>query len=113
MLRHYQPPNLTIMDAIERKELLHLRIEQANEEMQIVLAKIVEALFQTYQPEVIETETFVAESEEEAEKMAAYEATLKPMSKQELLSEIREGIADYHRGDYITLDELEKEAEAC
>ena len=35
------------------------------------------------------------------------------MSKQELLSEIREGIADYERGDYVTLDELEKEAEAC
>jgi lipoate-protein ligase A len=44
------------MDAIERKELLHLRIEQANEEMQIVLAKMVEALFQTYQPEVIQEE---------------------------------------------------------
>jgi predicted transcriptional regulator len=55
----------------------------------------------------------VAENQDEADKMAAYEATLKPMTKQELLSEIREGMADYHRGDYVTLDDLDKEAEAC
>lgn len=98
------------MNAIQRKELLHLRIEQANEEMQIVLSKMVEALFQTYQPEVIEGEPFVAESEEEAEKMAAYEETLKPMTRQEMKDELAEAMADYERGDYVTLEEMEKES---
>ena len=112
MLRHYQPPNLTIMDAIQRKELLHLRIEQANEEMQIVLSKMVEALFQTYQPEVMEGEAFVAESEDEAEKMAAYEATLEPMSKAEFYEQINSGIEEYKRGESIPLEEVQKSVRA-
>jgi len=101
------------MDATTAKELLHLRIEQADEKMLNVLSKVVESLFEVYQPEVLDGQPFVADSEEEAEKMAAYEATLKPMSKQELLSEIREGLADYERGDYVTLEEMEREAEPC
>jgi hypothetical protein len=90
------------MDAIERKELLHLRIEQANEEMQIVLAKMVEALFQTYQPEVMEEAAA-------AEKAPDY-SSLKPMTRQEMKDELAEATADYERGDYVTLEEMKKEA---
>ena len=86
MLRHYQPPNLTIMDAIERKELLHLRIEQANEEMQIVLAKMVEALFQTYQPEVIQEEK--EWTDEEIMAIPPPPSMRKPLTKEELNSEL-------------------------
>ena len=99
MLRHYQPPNLSIMDAIQRKELLHLRIEQATEEMQIVLSKMVEALFQTYQPEVIE-----ATATEPVPEWA------KPMTAEESLADLREGVAEYHRGEYLTLEDSSKEA---
>jgi cystathionine beta-lyase/cystathionine gamma-synthase len=97
MLRHYQPPNLTIMDAIQRKELLHLRIEQANEEMQIVLAKMVEVLFQTYQPEVIEEPT-------EQEKAVDYSSLVRMTSK-EMKAELEAGVAEYERGEYITAAE--------
>ena len=96
----------------QRKDLLHLRIEQANEEMQVVLAKMVEALFLAYQPEVMETETFVAENEGEAEKMAAYEATLEPMSKADFHADVNEAIEEYKGGDCVTVEEVEQSARA-
>jgi hypothetical protein len=107
MLRHYQPPNLSIMDAIQRKELLHLRVEQANEEMQIVLAKMVEALFQTYQPEVIQEEKELTDAEIMA--MPPPPSMRKPLTKEELNSELDEAIAECERGDFVTAEELEKE----
>lgn len=107
MLRHYKPSNLFIMDAIQKKELLHLRIEQANEQLLDVLAKMAETLFQTYQPEVIEGEIFVAENEEETGKMTAYEATLKPMNKADFYEQINDGIEEYKRGESLTLEEVE------
>jgi hypothetical protein len=93
------------MDAIQRKELLHLRIEQANEEMQIVLAKMVEVLFQTYQPEAIEEKEL---TDEEISQLPA-PPWAKPLTKEESLADLREGMAEYERGDYITIDEMEKE----
>lgn len=98
MQRLYHPPNLNIMDAIQRKELLHLRIEQANEEMQIVLAKMVEALFQTYQPEVIQ------EGETEEEKTVDY-SSLTRMTSAEMKAELEAGVAEYEKGEYITAAE--------
>lgn len=95
------------MDAIERKELLHLRIEQANEEMQIVLAKMVEVLFQTYQPEVIESTV----ADEEAVALAP-PGWAKPMTKTESLAELQEANAEGERGEVIAIEELEKAIEA-
>jgi hypothetical protein len=95
------------MDAIQRKELLHLRIEQANEEMQIVLAKMVEVLFQTYQPEVIES---IAVEEEAA--ALAPPSWAKPMTKAESLAELREANAEGERGEVVAIEELEKAMEA-
>jgi|GEM_PF-2660098 hypothetical protein len=95
------------MNATQRKKLLHLRIEQANEEMQIVLAEVVEVLFQTYQPEVMETEAFVAKNEGESEKVAAYEATLEPMSKADFYEQINHGIEEYKRGESIPLEDAQ------
>lgn len=91
------------MDAIQRKERLHLRIEQANEDLQIVLDKMVEALFQTYQPEAI------------ADKMAKpklsrseYEATLKPMTKAELVARARASNEDIAAGRIHSLAEVDE-----
>ena len=94
------------MDALERKELLHLRIEQANEEMQIVLSKMVEALFQTYQPEVIEQKELEAENDD----ADFYAKNLKPMTREEMTNELAESMADYEKGNYISLEESAKEA---
>ena len=49
------------MDATTTKDLLHLRIEQADEKMLNVLSKVVESLFEAYQPEVLDGQPFVAE----------------------------------------------------
>jgi hypothetical protein len=95
------------MDAIQRKELLHLRIEQANEEMQIVLAKMVEALFQTYQPEVIQEEQELSDAEIMA--MPPPPSMRRRMTKEESNAELKEAMAECERGDFVTLEELEKD----
>jgi hypothetical protein len=95
------------MDAIQRKELLHLRIEQANEEMQIVLAKMVEVLFQTYQPEVITEEK--EWTEEEIMAMPPPPSMRKRMTKEESNAELKEAMAECERGDFLTAEELEKD----
>jgi hypothetical protein len=105
MLRHYQPPNPLIMDAIQRKELLHLRIEQANEEMQIVLSKMVEALFQTYQPEVIE------QKEPEVEPIVGYEIDGTAITASRFVKEADAAVEAAKAGNSITVQELEKRSE--
>ncbi len=42
------------MDATIAKDRLHLRIEQANDQVLAVLAEVTEALFRTWQPEGIQ-----------------------------------------------------------
>jgi hypothetical protein len=95
------------MDAIQRKELLHLRIEQANEEMQIVLSKMVEALFQTYQPEAIQEEK--EWTDEEIMAMPPPPSMRKRMTVEESNTELKEAIAECERGDFMTAEELEKD----
>ncbi|MFT6130481.1 MAG: putative transcriptional regulator [Neolewinella sp.] len=96
------------MDAIQKKELLHLRIEQANEQMLDALAEMAETLFKTWQPEVVEATEQELKSEEEY--AAIYAKHLKPMTREEMNNELKEAMADYERGDYVTLEEMEKEA---
>ncbi|PSR10452.1 MAG: hypothetical protein DA408_03860 [Bacteroidetes bacterium] len=84
------------------KERLHLRIEQANEQMLQVLAEMTESLFKTYQPQMLE--------QKEADLSAAYAEHLRPLSREEMTKEIETAMADHERGDYITLDESSKEA---
>jgi hypothetical protein len=94
------------MDAIQRKELLHLRIEQANDQLLEVLAEMAETLFKTYQPEVIEEK----ELETESDDADFYAKHLKPMTREEMTNELAESMADYEKGNYITLEESAKEA---
>lgn len=96
------------MDAIQKKELLHLRIEQANEQMLDALAEMAETLFKTWQPEVIQEAA--DEEKTEAELAAVYAKHLKPMTRQEMKDELTEAMADYERGDYVTLEEMKKES---
>jgi predicted transcriptional regulator len=85
------------MDAIQRKELLHLRIEQANDQLLEVLAEMAETLFKTYQPEVIEEAA-------EQEKAVDYSSLVRMTSK-EMKAELEAGLAEYERGEYITAAE--------
>ncbi|WP_020535718.1 hypothetical protein [Lewinella cohaerens] len=88
---------------VERiKERLHLRIEQADEQMLQVLVEMTESLFRTYQPQILK--------EKEADLNKDYTEHLRPLTREELTSEIEESMADYERGDYLPLDESSKEA---
>ena len=88
------------------KERLHLRIEQADPKILRVLDQFAETLFSEY---------YVGDegqelSDEEIMALPA-PAWAKPLTKEESLADIREGIAEYHRGEYVTLAEIDKEAE--
>ena len=96
------------MDALQKKELLHLRIEQANEQMLDALAEMAEVLFKNWQPEVVETTEQKLKSDEEY--AAVYAKHLKPMTREEMKDELTEAMADYERGDYVTLEEMKKES---
>ena len=98
------------MDTIATKDLLHLRIEQADEKLLAVLAELTESLFRSYQPEAVEDTAFVAESQEEAAKMAALATSFQPMRKAEFYAEVNASIAEYQRGGAIALEEADKEA---
>ena len=95
------------MDASQRKELLHLRIEQANEEMQLVLSKMIEALFQAYQPDVLERpEKF---SEKDVITLPPPASERRRMTMEESIAELKGAIAECERGDFMTAAELEKD----
>ena len=81
------------------KDLLHLRIEQADEKLLVVLAELTESLFRSYQPDVIDT----ANSE-------AIPKWAKPLTAQESLNDLREGLKEYEAGEYVSLEEAKKEA---
>lgn len=88
------------MDATTTKDLLHLRIEQADEKLLAVLAAVTESLFRSYQPEAVE-------------KTAAAQAVpgwAKPLTAEESLADLRQGLAEYEAGAYVTLEEASKEA---
>ena len=88
------------------KKRLFLRIEQADEKLLRVLDQFAETLFKEYYGD--EDREL---SDEELMALPA-PAWAKPLSKEESLADLREALAEYERGDYITLEELDKEAEA-
>ena len=81
------------------RETLHLRIEQADEQLLRTLAEIAESLFRSYQPQVIEQE-----------ELLAYQAG-ETISTAELQTKINIAEDQIDRGEFLTPQELEKEAE--
>ena len=90
------------MDATAVKDLLHLRIEQADEKILSVLAAMTESLFSVYQPEVVE--------EESEATVIGYQAG-EPLSVAQLKAKINIAEEQIDRGEYLTPEDLEKEAE--
>ncbi len=86
------------------KKHLHLRIEQADAKLLSVLAEVTESLFKSYQPEALE------QSAIEIKQSVIYTKHLQPLTRQELTTEIEESMAEYERGEYLTLEESSKEA---
>lgn len=91
------------MDAVQLRISLLQRIEQADEKLLRVINSVVDAVTDEY---VTEAE----EQTEEVDQIAANEAKLKPMTKAEMKAELDEAMAQYERGEYYTLEEVEKES---
>lgn len=102
MTLEYYHRKFGIMDAGLIKERLHLRIEQADERLLKVLAEMTESLFKSYQPDALE--------QAESSLQETYAQHLRPRTREEMTKEIEAAMADYERGDYLTLEESSKEA---
>ncbi len=96
------------MDTSATKDLLHLRIEQADDKLLAVLAELTESLFRSYQPEAVEAEL----TEEEIEKLLPPTSMRKRMTKDESLAELRDAQDEFDRGEFLTSEELDKEMAA-
>ena len=90
--------NQITMGVLQLKEILHLRIEQADEKFLKVLAAMTEVYFQEHEPEVID-ETREMEIE-------AYEASLKPMTVDELVARAEASNEDIKAGRVHTREEV-------
>ena len=91
------------MDAVTTKELLHLRIEQADEKLLAVLAEVTETLFRSYQPEV-------SKGLLDRDEVIGF-STGEPVTIEQLRAKIDRAENQIDHGDYMTPEELEKEAE--
>jgi len=87
------------MDAAQIRERLHLRIEQADERLLNVLAQVAESLFKSYQPDALE--------KNRQHRITAYEAGLKPMTKEELMVRALASQEDIEAGRVHDLTEIE------
>jgi hypothetical protein len=80
------------------KERLHLRIEQADEKMLHVLTELAESLFKNYQQQAFEQDDEVASS-------AAYKASLKPMTVEDLIARAKESNLAIADGEHVDIEE--------
>lgn len=101
----FYPTKAKAMTVEAIKERLHLRIEQADEKVLRVLNQLAETLFAEYQSDESKPIT--------DEQIMAIPPSPKwrKMSREELRAELDEANAEYERGEYVTLEELEKESE--
>ena len=88
------------MSADQLKERLHLRIEQADDRLLAVLAEMAESLFKAYPPDALE--------ESRRKRIADYEASLVPMTKEELIARALASQEDIEAGRLHDLEEVEK-----
>ncbi len=87
------------------KKRLFLRIEQADEKLLRVLDNLSEKLFDEYHDDV--------GKEMSDDEIMALPAPpwAKPLTQRESIADLREALAEYERGEYVSLEELDKEAE--
>jgi len=87
------------------KKRLFLRIEQADEKLLRVLDQFSEKLFDEYHDDV--------GKELSDDEIMALPAPpwAKPLTQRESIADLREALAEYERGEYVSLEELDKEAE--
>ena len=93
------------MNVLDRKSKLHLRIEQANDELLQALDGVVEAMFKTYQPEAIPSDGDKSGSQAVIER---YEESLRPMTQAELVERARLSNEDIAAGRTFSVSEVKK-----
>lgn len=89
------------MGAEQIKEILHLRIEQADESF----LRILYAMTEAYASEHLEERQIT----DEMIMAVPADPSLKQLTEEELLARLEEGSVQVKKGDYITIDELEEE----
>ncbi len=87
-----------VMSTEQIKEVLHRRIEQADDKLLSVLSEMTESLFKSYQPETLE--------ENRQQRIAAYEASLKPMTNEELIARAKASDEDIKAGRVHDIEEV-------
>lgn len=85
-----------LMGAEQIKEILHLRIEQADESF----LRILHAMTEAYASEHLE--------ESKEQRIASYEASLKPMTKEELVARALASQEDIEAGRLHDIEEVEQ-----
>jgi hypothetical protein len=110
MLRHYQPPNPFIMTATELRSDLLQQIEQADEKLLRIVSSVLEAVKIEYIQEHAEQITDEELADLRTPKMTVeeYEASLKPMTKEELVARAEASNEDIAAGRVYSLEQVEK-----
>jgi len=89
------------MSTSQIRNALHLKIEQMDERF----LRVMYVMAETYLKEKED-----AASEEEVENIPP-NSSWKPLTEAELMERLASSSAEYEKGNYLTLDELEKESE--
>ena len=79
------------------------RIQQADESF----LRILDAMTEAYENEHLDIEF----TEEEVAAIRLADESLKPMSREELHAELKEGFDQVERGEFVTIEDLKKEME--
>ena len=95
----YQIKN--VMSTSQIRNALHLKIEQLDESF----LRVMYAMTETYLKEKAD-----ADLEKEVENVPP-NASWKPLTEAELMERLAASAAEYDKGNYLTIEELEKESE--
>jgi len=89
------------MSTSQIRNALHLKIEQMDERF----LRVMYAMAETYLKEKAD-----ADLEQEVKNVAPNE-NWKPLTESELMERLASSAAEYEKGNYLTIDELENESE--
>lgn len=89
------------MSTSQLKNALHLKIEQIDDRFLRVMYAMAETYLKEKEDALLETEIESIQPDE----------SWKPMTETEMMERLAASSAEFEKGNYLTLDELEKESE--
>ena len=84
---------MEVMNALEKRDYIHSHLHQINE-------NLIDEVFQKMQNSLQKNDPVVG-----------YDASGQPISKSQFVADLKESEAQIERGEYLTIEELEKESE--